>query len=483
MYNEFKDWVNVGGRIDYVQLFGIVGVIILLIACINFMNLATARSEKRIREVGIRKVIGSSRAQLISQFLGESILTVFIALILSLVLANMIMPFSNELGFGNIAFDIKLLAGNGWLAAATLVACLFIGLLAGSYPALYLSSFIPAKALKGIIRANRSAVTTRKILVVTQFTCSITLIISTIVVFNQIQHAKDRPLGYNPENLISLGASEDLKKNFYALKQDLLATGFVEAVSKSSSPMTGINSSWRGFSWDGKDPNSNVLLSVIMTEYDYEKTSGIQIKDGRTFSPLYPDSSSVMLNESAVKLMGFIQPIGETIELDDEKLTVIGVVGDVVMQDPFNPVRPAIYMFNPERVADLSLRLKPGTDIRDALERIKPIVVQHNPGYPFNYTFVDDDFKAKFQLESQVGKISGIFAGLAILISCLGLFGLVTFLAEQRVKEIGVRKVLGASVFSLWKLLSSDYVKLVLISIAIASPLGWYFLERMASTL
>ena len=226
LYNEFKDWVNVGGRIDYVQLFGIVGVIILLIACINFMNLATARSEKRIREVGIRKVIGSSRSQLISQFLGESILTVFIALILSLVLANMITPFSNELGFGNIAFDINLLAGNGWLAAAMLVACLFIGLLAGSYPALYLSSFIPAKALKGIIRANRSAVTTRKILVVTQFTCSITLIISTIVVFNQIQHAKDRPLGYKPDNLISLGATEDLKKNFYALKQDLLATGF-----------------------------------------------------------------------------------------------------------------------------------------------------------------------------------------------------------------------------------------------------------------
>jgi len=478
LYDRFTDWVNTGGRIEYVNLFGFIGILVLAIACINFMNLATARSEKRIREVGIRKAVGSRRWQVAAQFLAESMLTAFIAFVGSLVLGNLILPLMSDLGFKDISIEQTLMSDGVWLIAVMLGVCMVTGLLAGSYPAIYLSSFIPVRALKGVVKAGTGALNTRKVLVVTQFTFSIALVIATIVVFRQVQHAKDRPLGYDPTSLISMDATDDLKKNFAPMKNELLNSGVVEAVSKSASPMTGINSAWRDFTWDGLDPENTVLMSVIMTEYDYEKTSKINILEGRAFSQEHPgDSASVLINESTVKIAGFEEPIGQTIYFGSDKLTVIGVVQDVVMQNPFNPVRPAIYMFNPNRVNDIAIRLKNNVDVQSSLAVIQKIVGKYNPAYPFQYRFVEDEFNKKFELETQVGKLAGVFAGLAVFISCMGLFGLVAFMAEQRVKEIGIRKILGASVMSLWSLLSSGFLKLVFVSLVIATPLAWIFLQ------
>jgi predicted permease len=478
LYADFKDWVNVGGRIEYVTLFGIIGVFILLIPCINFMNLATAKSEIRAREVGIRKAVGSKRSQLASQFLTESMLTVLASLGLALILLTVIFPFLRELGLEQISFRETIFNGGILLPVVLVGSCIVIGLLAGSYPAFYLSSFKPLRALKGKVSSGKGAVTTRQFLVVTQFTLSIMLIVATLVVFKQVQHAKSRNLGYDPSNIISIGVTEDLKKKFQVLKQELLNSGTVESVSKSSSPVTDIYSAWTDFSWAGKDPNADILLSVIMTEYDYEKTLRLNILEGRAFSRLFAsDSNSVMINKSALDVMGFQDPIGATVDFGDQKLNVIGVVEDVVMKNPFEPVRPAIYLFNPNRVGDIILRLKDNADLGSSTSSIKKVVEKYNPEYPFEYRFVQDEFEKKFAFETQVARLAGVFACLAIVISCLGLFGLSAFVAEQRVKEIGIRKVLGASVVSIWTLISSGFIKLVLISFVIATPISYFFLD------
>ncbi len=474
LYSDFKDWVNVGGLIQYVRLFSVIGLLVLIIACINFMNLSTARSEKRAKEVGIRKAIGSQRKHLIAQFLGESLFTAFIAFILSLIIVKLCLPLLNDVGFNNVTLNFS----NVLLLVILFAGCIITGLLAGSYPALYLSGFTPVKVLKGTFQPGKSANLPRKILVVTQFSFSIALIIGTLVIFQQVQYAKNRPLGYNPNNLLSFSLSSDLSKNYDAMKQDLLATGYVEAVTKSSSPMTGVYNQWGDFSWEGKDPNSHPLFAAIMVDYDYDKVSQIKLKEGRFFSKQFStDSNTVILNESAVKLMGFKNPVGKTIKFGNQSVTIISVVQNVIMQDPFKSVMPAVMLLRPYFVYQGLLRFRQGADIRKALAAITPVMEKYNPAYPFEYHFTDEEFNKKFEAENQVGKLSGIFAALAIFISCLGLFGLASFMAERRIKEIGVRKVLGASVSQLWLLLSKEFVLLVIISCVIASPLALYFLQ------
>jgi len=474
LYSHFDEWENTGGVIDYVRMFSIVGLLVLVIACINFMNLSTARSEKRSREVGIRKAIGSQRRQLIAQFLGEAVITALIAFLISLLIVKLSLPLLKDAGFKDIALNFTNLP----LLGIALAGCIITGLLAGSYPALYLSSFKPVKVLKGAFSPGKGASLPRKILVVVQFSCSVALIIGVIIVFQQIRHAKDRPIGYDPNNLINLDLSADLQKNYLPMKRDLLATGYVAAVSKSSSPMTGIYNNWGGFSWAGMDPNSSPVFSAIMVDYDYEKATGLKLKEGRFFSRQFlTDSNAVVLNEAAVKLMGFKHPLGETVKFNDEKMTVIGVTDNVMQDDPFKPVEPGIMLFRSYFVFQGFIRLKDGVDVKKALASIQPVVEKYNPGYPFEYRFTDEEFNNKFKSENQVGELSGIFAGLAIFISCLGLFGLASFMAERRTREIGVRKVLGASVPQLWLLLSKDFVLLVVISCLIASPLAWYFMH------
>jgi putative ABC transport system permease protein len=475
LYDDFKNWVNVGGRIEYVRLFGIIGIFVLLIACINFMNLATARSEKRAREVGIRKAVGSQRAQLIMQFLGESMFTAFLSFILALALIQVILPFLKDLGFEHVQFDF----GNIGLLGSVLLVCLLTGLIAGSYPALYLSSFAPVKVLKGIFKQSKGAVYFRKVLVVSQFVISIGLIISTVIVFQQISHARSRSLGYNPNNLILLWMSDDVSKNYNVIKQEFLNTGNIEAVTKASSPMTGVWNSWDSFSWEGKDPHSDMLMDVIMTEWDYEKATGIKFKQGRPFSREYKtDSTAVIINEAALKMIGYKDPIGKTMKLDDQTITIVGVIEDVLMKSPFKPVEPAAIIFNVENASVILVRLKDNADLQKSLASMKPIMEKYNPAVPFDYTFVDEEFGRKFELEKQVAKLSGIFAGLAIFISCLGLFGLATFMAERRTKEIGIRKILGASIIRLWILLSREFVLLVLVACLIASPLAYWLMSN-----
>jgi putative ABC transport system permease protein len=475
LFGEFKNWVNIGGAIEYVRLFAVIGILVLLIACINFMNLSTARSEKRAREVGIRKAVGSERKQLIMQFLTESMLTAFLGFAISLIIVQLALPLLKDVGFEHVTFSMNDLP----LMGVAFAGCVLTGLLAGSYPALYLSGFAPVKVLKGTFNVGKAANLPRKVLVVTQFTFSIALIIGTVIVFQQIQHAKSRPLGYNPEKLISLRLSKDLQKNYLPMKKELLETGFVEAVSKSSSPMTGVYNQWDSFSWAGKDPQSHPLFSTIMADPDYAKAAGLKIKEGRFFSERFvADSMAVVLNEASVKLMGLKNPVGSHIKFNDEDMTVIGVTKDVIMQNPYEPVMPAVMLLRSYFVSQGLIRFRNGVELDKALAAIQPVVNEYNPSYPFDYQFVDDEFNRKFRSESQIGQLSGIFAILAILISCLGLFGLASFMAERRTKEIGVRKVLGATVSQLWMLLSRDFVVLIIISCAIASPLAYYFLDR-----
>jgi putative ABC transport system permease protein len=472
--NEFKNWVNIGGKIEYVRLFGIIGIFVLLIACINFMNLSTARSEKRAKEVGIRKAVGSHRTQLIGQFLSESLLTAFLAFLLSLALVQLFLPFLKDIGFENIHFDFT----NIGLLASVLGVCVLTGLLAGSYPALYLSSFAPVRVLKGLFKQGKAAARFRKVLVVSQFAISIGLIISTIIVFMQIQKAKDRSLGYDPNNLITVNATDDLAKNYLVLKQELMNTGLIEAVSKASSPMTAIYNSWDDYSWEGKDPNADMIVNSVMTEYDYEKAIKLKFKAGRSFSRDFPtDSNAVILNEAALKMIGYKEPLGKTMKLGTQTLTIIGITENILMENPFEPVGPMAIIFVPDNFSSLFIRPKGKADTKKVIAAMTPLFEKYNPSLPFEYHFVDEDFSRKFTNENHVGKLAGIFAGLAIFISCLGLFGLAAFMAERRVKEIGIRKVLGASVTNLWLLLSREFVLLVLLACIIASPIALWVMK------
>jgi putative ABC transport system permease protein len=478
--NDYKNWVNVGGKFEYVRLFGIVGIFVLLIACINFMNLSTARSEKRAREVGIRKAIGSMRKQLITQFMTETLLTAFLAFAVAVVMIPLLLPFLKDLGFENIQFDPSDFS----LLFSLLGIVLVTGLIAGSYPALYLSSFVPVKVLKGVFKQGQGAVTFRRVLVVSQFAISIGLIISTIIVFQQIEHAKNRSLGYNPDNLIRVASSKDLAKNFDLLKQELLATDYIEAVTRTSGPLTAVWNSWSDFSWAGKDPNSQIAIDAIMTEWDYEKTIGLKFKKGRPFSREYKtDSNAVILNETALQTIGYKDPIGKTMKSADREITIVGVVEDMLIQNPFKPVNPLVILFNSNESNNfIFLRLKANAPLKTALAAIQPVFNKYNPAYTFDYNFSDKDFEIKFEMEKQVGKLAGIFAGLAIFISCLGLFGLAAFMAERRTKEIGIRKVLGASLINLWTLLSKEFVWLVLAGCFIASPLAFWLMHNWLQT-
>jgi ABC-type antimicrobial peptide transport system permease subunit len=475
LYTEFKDGKNLGGAIKYVQMFAIIGIFVLLLACINFMNLSTAKSEKRAKEVGIRKTIGSLRRQLILQFFSESLLTVLFAFVLSIIIAWLALPFFNKIS----GKQMEILWNNPtfWLIGIAFI--LITSLIAGSYPAFYLSSFRPVKVLKGTFKAGPYASIPRKVLVVLQFTVSVSLIIGTVIVYRQIQYAKDRPVGYTRANLISIPTNDSLiHTHFNAVKDELMHTGVIVSMAESESPTTGVWNSTSGFSWPGKDPNLSTDFGVISASYDYGKTIDWQIKEGRGFSRDFAtDSSAIILNEAAVKYMNLKDPVGQIVTWWDKPLKVIGVIHNMVIESPYDEVRPLIYPLLSYQGNMLILKLNPVVSAKDAISRIEPIFKRYNTDQPFEYKFVDDDYATKFGDEERIGKLAGIFAMLAVVISCLGLFGLTSFVAEQRKKEIGVRKVLGASIFNVWNLLSKDFVLLVVLSFLVAFPLSYYFMH------
>jgi putative ABC transport system permease protein len=474
LYSDFENGKNVGGFIKYVRMFGILGLIVLLIACINFMNLSTARSEKRAKEVGVRKAVGSGRGQLISQFLSESLLISALAFLLALGTVLLALPYFNKLTDKHMSLQIA--SPLFWLVM--FLFTLITGLLAGSYPAFYLSSFNPVRVLKGNLKAGQSSSLPRQILVVLQFASSVVLMIGTIIINQQIQFGKSRPIGFSNKGLISVLWSDDIEKNYEVMRQELLNTGAVVSMCKSNSPPSQIYSNNNGWEWKGSQPvEKTTVFSTIATSYDYINTLGIKLVAGRDFSRQFADSNGVILNQAAVKRMHLQNPVGTTLKWEDKPMTVIGVIPDIQMESPYRAISPLTIIFNEHWVGYLDLRINPKMSASQAIALMKPIFDRYNPSFPFDYQFADVEYAKKFNYEELVGNLAGIIAVLAIFISCLGLFGLASFTAEQRVKEIGVRKVLGASVLNLWKLLSKHFVILVLISCAIAIPVAWYFMN------
>lgn len=476
LYERFENGVNIGGRIESVRMFGIIALFVLLLACINFMNLSTARSEKRAREVGIRKTLGSVRLQLIGQFFSEALLVTVLGFGLAVILTLLLLPQFNEVAGKEISMPWTSpwfwLAGFGFTLLTTFVA--------GSYPSFYLSAFKPVKTLKGTFRTGRFAALPRKALVVLQFTVSISLIIGTLFIFRQIDHAKDRPIGYNRDNLIRVPIkSDEIITHFQALRSDLLNSGYVEEMAGTDSPVTSTGVTNGGFTWDGMDPTLSNDFTTLRVTYEFGDMVDWEIIAGRDFSRDFgTDSTGFILNEAAVEYMGLENPVGMVMERGDSRHPIVGVVKNLITQSPYQPVRQTIFMLHETWLNQINIKLKPESRPREALAAIETIFKKYDPLNPFEHQFADEEYARKFQDEERVGKLATFFAILAVFISCLGLFGLASYIAEQRTKEIGIRKVLGASVATLWQLLSRDFIMLIVIACLLAAPIAYLLVNH-----
>jgi len=450
--------------------------LVLFIACINFMNLSTARSQKRAKEVGVRKVMGGKRLSLIRLFLGESTVIAFIAGAIALILALMVLPVFIILMEKQLELDMS----NIWFWFAGLVFVLFTGLLAGSYPAFYLSSFRPVKVLKGIFRRKQSLVSPRKVLVVVQFTVACVLIMFTLLVHRQIRHVQDREIGYNKDQLIYLSLNADIGRNYETLRHELLNSGAALSLTRTLSPMTDRWSTAWDVHWRGKDPNAGVMFDFFQIDANWTKTTGVTIIEGRDIDIYtYPtDSTAMLLNESAVKAMNMDEPIGEIIHTQGANWHVVGVVKDFIMHSPYEDVAPMLVSGPSGWFSVLHIKLNGANRMTDNLAKVEQTTKQYNPNYVFEYQFVDEEYARKFQREQNMRTLATLFAGLTIFISCMGLFALVAYMAETRRKEIGIRKVLGASVTDIMILLSKEFLILVLISVAAASPVAWWAMNK-----
>ena len=480
LFSLFEDGVITGGRIQYVRLFGIIGIFVLLLACINFMNLSTARSEKRAKEVGVRKTLGSHRRQLINQFFSESFLVTVFALFVALFLVQLVLPSFNEVADKQLSLPLK----NNWFVASIVGFSLLTGFFAGLYPALYLSSFQPVKVLKGTFKVGKNALLPRQLLVVTQFTVSVTLIIGTMIVFNQIQYVKNRPIGYDNNNILSFPIQTDKMNGQYeAFKNDLLNTGLIENVAKSESLITATGVTNSGYIWEGKDPNMADEFVTLRVSHDFGEVINWKINQGRDFNKaMATDSMGFVINEAAAKYMGMENPIGQTVKWEGNgDWKIIGVIEDMVTQNPYQPIKQTIFYIDYNRSNWANVKLKPETNMSEAITQIESVFANYDPVNIFDYRFADADYARKFSDEERVGKLSSFFTLLAIIISCLGVFGLAAYMAERRTKEIGIRKVLGASVGSIWQMLSKDFVILVVVACLLAIPIAYYFAQDWLS--
>jgi ABC-type antimicrobial peptide transport system permease subunit len=477
LYDKEENGYYIGGRIERVRLFAIIAALILIIACINFMNLSTARSEKRAKEVGIRKVVGAQKQSLIMQFISESITLAFIAGVLAIIIVQLVLPAYNRL----LGLKLFMYFNNPYYWLFAIAFILFTGLLAGIYPAFYLSSFRPVKVLKGTFISADKVVTPRKILVVLQFTFAITLIICTMIVEEQINYAQKRDAGYSRDNLACIIEFGDAHKNYELIKHDLLSSGAATAVAQTSNPITeSWGDSW-GFTWNGStEDDKKTDFTMYSADEDFTKTMGTKIIRGRgiDINNYKTDSNACLLNEAAVKVMRLKNPIGQVIRAGQDSIHVVGVVKDFILTTPYEPVQQMIICGPIYGYDVINFKLNPNPSIAASLQKAEAVFKQYNPQYPFNVRFYDQEYDKKFQDEKQTGTLAGLFAGLTIFISCLGLLGLATYVAQSRIKEIGVRKVLGASVQGIVALLSKDFLKLVLISFLIASPVAWLAMDH-----
>lgn len=474
LYAEFKNGQSSGGLIVYVRIFSLIALFIIVIACINFINLATAGAAGRAKEVGIKKTLGAERKTLVKQFLSESFLLTLCSFLLAVLIVQLLLPVFNGLVHKKLSIDFSNPVY--WLVAAGTV--ITVSLLSGAYPAFYLSSFNPLRVFKQNVAVGRNTIVPRKILVVLQFSFAIILIICTTVIYTQIQHVKNRDTGYNPGSLVMIQPNDALGKSFPVIKSELLKTGVVSSITKASSPVTDVYEYANDISWEGKTGTGKTSFATLVASYDYTKTVGAVMLEGRDFSAAYAsDSSGVIVNETAAKLMGTASVLGKKVMMEDEVYTVIGIMKDILMTSPYKAVDPTIVRLDPGWASNVLVRLQPGADLITSLGSIKAIYDTYCGAYPFEYKFADQEFERKFSSQELTGKLSNIFAALSIFISCLGLFGLAAFACTQKRKEIGIRKVLGASVTGIVSLLTKDFLVLVLIAFLIASPIGWVFMH------
>jgi len=472
LYGSFENGKESGGRIEIVRLFGVIAAFILIIACINFMNLSTARSEKRAKEVGIRKVVGAQKKSLVAQFLGESVLLAFVAGVFALFIMQLALPAFNKLVGKKLFIDF----GNPFFWLTGLAFVMITGILAGSYPAAYLSSFKPVSVLKGSLKAANALVTPRKVLVVAQFSFAIVLIIATIIVRQQIQKAQDRQTGYARDNLVYHFTEGESAKNYTLIKNELLASGTAVSVTMTSAPVTEGWSNTFGLQWQGKDPNDRNPINRFCADDAVTKTLGLQLVKGRDLDlKNFPtDSNAALLNESAVKHMGFKEPLGQIIKDMGQDWHVVGVIKDFIINSPYHPMEPMFIAGAKGWFNVIHIKLNGKNATEKNIASLKTIFKKYNPEYEVNYRFADEEYARKFSDEKRTGTLATLFALLTIIISCLGLFGLSSYMAENRIKEIGVRKVLGASVTNITTLLSKDFLRLVLVSFVIAAPVAYW---------
>jgi putative ABC transport system permease protein len=476
LYSKWEAGKQNGGRIEYVRMFTIVAVFILIIACINFMNLATARSVKRAKEVGLRKVVGAYRSSLVGQFMGESILITFLALLLALLIVVGLIPAFNALTEKRLALDFL----DPFLLGCLLALTIITGIVAGSYPAIFMSSLNPVTILKGALKFKPSATYFRQGLVVFQFGLSILLILSMIVIYKQIDYIQHKNLGFSREDLLYVPDLEKgMRKNFESFRQALLSEPGIKSVSNSQASPLNYGSSTMGVTWPGKDTTQQLLFSVNPAGYDFVKTMGVELLDGRDFSKSFgTDTSNYLINEAAARKIGYKDPVGKELTMWGKKGKIIGLLKDFHTGSLHEPIQPLIVgLQNPSEPWGVALVRTEAGQTTKAIANLEKLFRQYNPGLPFKYHFADEEFGNLYKAENVVSKLSNYFAFLAIFISCLGLFGLAAFTAEQRTKEIGVRKVLGATVTNLVGMLSADFLKLVLIAAVIAFPVAWYFLQ------
>ncbi|MFA6246985.1 MAG: FtsX-like permease family protein [Mucilaginibacter sp.] len=477
LYGEFKNGVSTGGGvIEYVRLFMFLAIGILLIACINFMNLSTARSETRAREVGVRKVVGARRISIIQQFMGESLLMCVISFGLALVLVILLLPYFNGIISKNLTVPYS--APFFWIAGLSIT--LITGIISGSYPALFLSSFKPVKVLKGINKAGKATLRPRQILVIVQFSFATCLILSTILIYKQLNFIKNRPAGYNKSGLVEIPLDGRLYNEFESFRRDAIASGAISDAASTSNTITGNGGASWGIKWPGQLPGEDKLpIEQIVTNYHFTSTYGLKLVDGRDFDIARPsDSTAIMINEAAVKMMRLKEPLGAIINWQGADRTVVGILKNYIVNSPTDAEKPLIVGNLKGWAGMAGVRLNKALPLSEALNKLTAVYKKYNPDYPFDYKFVDEEYSRKFRTEQLLGTLSNSFTVLAIVLSCLGLFGLASFSAEQRRKEIGIRKVLGATTANLWFNLSKEFVQLVIIAFIIGGAVSWHFMDQ-----
>ena len=476
LYSDFRPGKTNSGDILYVRLFSAVAGFILLIACINFMNLATARSAKRAKEVGVRKAIGAAKTQLVSQFMLESIMIAFLALVVAINLIGLLLPAFNNLTHKAVTLDLS----NPELLLLLVGVALFTGVVSGSYPAFFLSGFNPIAVLKGTVKFSKSAAAFRKGLVVFQFVLSGVLIVSTLVVYLQLRYLRSKDIGLQRENVVSVPMEGDLVKNYNVIKQELQQNPAIAAVVGTSQNPVNMGNNTPDVEWEGKDPEADLLIDIMNVDYDVLQTFGMKLKDGRTFSKDFStDTANYLVNEEAIRLMQLKKPVGNWLKVWGKRGAIIGVVKDFQNRKMQEGLKPLVIRLAPhqEEYRTLFVRIAEGKTA-EALKVLEQTLAKHNPAFPFEYKFLDAEFEEMYTSEAIMVKLSNYFATIAIFISCLGLFGLALFTAEQRTKEIGIRKVLGATVSGIVFMLSKDFLKLVLLANLIAWPLSGYLMKH-----